>query len=58
MMGQSPAAVCTAGSLTFLEPPWPPHPQDIRQADVEITVFINFISGKFRVRVKSASHAL
>lgn len=38
VMGQSPATVCAAGSLTFLESSWPPHPQNIRQ-DVEIIDF-------------------
>jgi hypothetical protein len=53
-MGQSPDTVCPPGSLTFLESSGLPIPQAEVQTNVEILIFINFITGKFHAKVKGA----
>lgn len=56
VMGQSPATVCAAGSLTFLPGIFPASPPPRHKTDRmwKSLIFINFITGKFRVKAKEA----
>lgn len=55
VMEQSPSTVCAARTLTFLESSWPPHPPRHKTDRMwKSLIFINYITGKFRVKAKGA----